>query len=78
VNDGLAEDALKTLGEHERRFAAGALAEERLAARIQALCMLGRSAEARTDLTKLARAYPHSPHVGGAKRFCGLDVGSDP
>jgi hypothetical protein len=78
MNGGLAGDALKTLAEHERRFPAGLLAEERMAARVQALCALGRTAEAKNDLTRLTRAYPRSPHLDRARRVCGLDVGSAP
>jgi hypothetical protein len=76
LNGGLAEDALKTLAEHERRFSAGALAEERMAAQVQALCALGRTAEAKSDLTRLMHAYPRSAHLDRARRVCGIDVGS--
>jgi hypothetical protein len=78
LSDGLAEDALKTLGEHERRFPRGALAEERMAARVEALCALSRGAEARTELGRLSRAYPKSPHLDGARRFCGDELGATP
>jgi hypothetical protein len=71
---GHAEDALKTLGEHERRFPNGALAEQRMAARVQSLCTLGRTVDARADLTRLARAYPRSPQLDRARRFCGIDT----
>ncbi len=78
LSDGLGDDALKTLGEHERRFPKGALAEERMAARVEALCALGRVAEARVDLSKLSRAFPRSAHLDGARRFCGSDVTGAP
>ncbi len=78
MSQGFAGEALKTLAEHERRFPAGALAEERMAARVQALCASGRTAEAATELTKLASAYPGSPHVQRARRVCGLEVDSLP
>ena len=74
LSAGHPAEALTTLGEHERRFPSGALAEERLAARVQSLCALGRVYEARTDLAKLARAYPGSPHFDRARRFCGIDM----
>jgi len=74
LSTGRADDALRTLGEHERRFSGGVLAEERLAARVQALCALGRVAEARADLARLARAYPQSPHLDRARKFCGIDT----
>jgi hypothetical protein len=77
LNEGLAGDALKTLTEHEQRFPAGALAEERVAARVQALCILGRTAEARSELAKLMRAYPRSPHLDRARKICGNEVDSN-
>jgi len=78
MNDGRAADALKTLGEHERRFPAGALAEERMAARVHALCAIGRGVEAESELTKLTRAYPRSPLLEHARAVCGMDLGSRP
>jgi outer membrane protein assembly factor BamD (BamD/ComL family) len=72
LSAGRADEALATLGEHERRFAGGALAEERLAARVQSLCALGRLSEAKADLAKLARSYPASVHFDRARRFCGI------
>jgi hypothetical protein len=78
LNDGLGEDALATLGEHERRFPRGALAEERMAARVEALCALGRIAEARTSLGRLARAFPKSGHLDSARRFCGSQLDATP
>ena len=74
LNAGHADDALRTLGEHERRFPDGALAEERLAARVQSLCALGRGADAKAELRKLARTYPESAHLDRARRFCGFDA----
>ncbi len=73
LNEGHADDALKTLAEHERRFPGGALAEERMAARVQSLCAAGRVTQAKAELAKLARTYPRSPHVDRARRFCGAD-----
>jgi hypothetical protein len=74
LNFGHPDQALTTLGEHERRFPHGVLAEERMAARVQSLCALGRVAEARADLTRFARAYPRSPHLEHARTFCGVDA----
>ena len=74
LSAGHADEALRTLGEHERRYPSGALAEERLAARVQSLCALGRVAEAKAALTKLARAYPQSPHLDRARKFCGFEA----
>ena len=72
LSAGRPGEALRTLGEHERRFPTGALAEERLAARVQSLCALGRVGEARTELAKLGRTYPRSAHFDRARRFCGI------
>ena len=46
--------ALKKLDEHARLFPRGMLKQERLAARAQTLCRLGRHAEAESDLGRLA------------------------
>jgi hypothetical protein len=43
LHSGKPEAALRLLNEHERRFGNGLLAEERIAARVQALCALRRS-----------------------------------
>jgi outer membrane protein assembly factor BamD (BamD/ComL family) len=74
VGAGHADQALTTLNEHERRFPGGALAEERLAARVQALCALGRVSEAQAELAKLAHTHPRSAHFDRARRFCGIDT----
>ncbi len=67
---GPTEDALTTLAEHERRFPRGALSEERLAARIHALCGLGRDAEAQRDLMTLSLDHPQSQLLEGARQSC--------
>ena len=72
LSAGRADEALATLSEHERRFPGGALAEERLAARVQSLCALGRLGEARADLAKLARMHPASAYFDRARTFCGI------
>jgi hypothetical protein len=66
--------ALKALDEHQREFPGGVLAQERTAARIQALCALGRKKEAESELARLTRTSPSSPHVARARKACGLDV----
>jgi hypothetical protein len=63
--------ALEVLDEHQRKFPRGVLTQERGAARIQALCALGRMKEARAGLARLARAFPGSPHVARARKACG-------
>jgi hypothetical protein len=75
LSDGFGEEALTTLAEHEHRFPRGELAEERMAARVEALCSLARRTDARAELTRLARAYPKSAHLDSAQRFCGDGMG---
>jgi hypothetical protein len=58
--------ALAVLSEHERKFRDGLLAEERIAARIQALCALGRQAEADTQLARLSPKSLHGEQLRGA------------
>lgn len=65
--------ALAALDEHQRKFPGGVLAQERAAARIQALCALGRTGEARAAIARLARTSPTSPHLARARKACGLD-----
>ncbi len=70
LHSGRPESALKALDEHERKFGRGVLAEERTAARVQALCALGRTAEADAQLARLARLAPRSPHTERARQAC--------
>jgi hypothetical protein len=70
LHGGRPESALKALAEHERKFGNGVLAEERTAARIQALCALGRTAEADAQLARLTRIAPNSPHTERARQAC--------
>jgi hypothetical protein len=66
---GRPESALVLLNEHERKFRNGTLAEERTAARIQALCLLGREAEASALYKKLS---PSSLHGKSTRRACAI------
>ena len=68
LHSGNAALALQVLGEHERKFRDGLLAEERIAARIQALCKLGRKTEADAQLAQLS---PKSLHGEPSRRACG-------
>lgn len=61
-------NAMRLLDEHERKFPTGILTEERIAARVQALCALGRTAEASAQLSRLS---PRSLHRGQAQSACG-------
>lgn len=69
---GSPADGLRLLNEHQRKFPKGRLAEERRAARIQALCALGRRTEAEAELSRLAQSSPRSPHLARAQRACGF------
>lgn len=62
--------ALEVLDEHERRFPKGLLTQERAAARVRALCALGRTEEARAELARLARTDPGSPHLARWAQGC--------
>ena len=67
--------ALAVLSEHERRFPAGALREERQAAKVLAFCALGRVAEARTLARAFVSTAPGSVLVPRLERSCvGADV----
>jgi hypothetical protein len=64
--------ALKALDEHRRRFPSGVLVQERSAARVQALCALGRVAEGRAELGRLEKRAPQSPLTARARKACGV------
>ncbi len=68
---GRAEQALASLSEHARLYPQGVLREERVAARVLALCALGRSEQARREADAFARGAPRSPYAGGLRRPCG-------
>jgi hypothetical protein len=70
LHNGRPAAALRALDEHQRRFASGALAQERSAARIQALCALGRMDEANAESVKLKRSSPNSPQAAQARLPC--------
>ncbi|HEY5955682.1 MAG TPA: hypothetical protein VIV60_03975 [Polyangiaceae bacterium] len=66
MSSGKPAVALDELNAHERKFGHGLLAEERTAARIQALCVLGRDAEANAQLALLSSKSLHGRHAGQA------------
>lgn len=59
--------ALAALAEHEQRFPRGTLTQERIAARVQALCGLGKVKASRVELARLA---PGSLLEGRAREAC--------
>jgi len=62
--------ALALLDEHAAKFPRGALSEERAAARILALCRLGRTGEARRAAEAFVGAAPQSPLVPRLESSC--------
>lgn len=73
---GDARGAIALLAAGARRFGAGALAEERAALHVLALCDLGRGARARKEAEAFARTYPGSPLLGRVTSAC-ADESSD-
>jgi outer membrane protein assembly factor BamD (BamD/ComL family) len=70
LHRGRYANALRLLDDYRREFPNGTLSQERLAARIQALCALGRQKEAEADLARLTRLSPESPQEGRARAAC--------
>jgi RNA polymerase sigma-70 factor (ECF subfamily) len=68
---GQADRALQLLDRHARDFPRGSLAEERAAARIIALCALGRVTAARAETAAFVRKSPESPLVDRVRAACG-------
>lgn len=71
LHAGRAASALRAIEEHQRKFPNGVLTQERRAARVQALCALGRHADAAPELERLTRLAPQSPNTLRAKQVCG-------
>jgi hypothetical protein len=67
---GHAATALSALNEHQKKFPSGLLTQERRAARAEALCSLGRFAEAENELSTLVRTAPQSPLTVRAQQRC--------
>ncbi|MEO7109908.1 MAG: hypothetical protein ABI183_05680, partial [Polyangiaceae bacterium] len=65
-----ANEALALLNEHARRFPNGALAEERDAARVLALCGAGRQEDAATAGAAFLSAHPDSPLATRVRSSC--------
>jgi RNA polymerase sigma-70 factor (ECF subfamily) len=67
---GDASAALATTSDHAREFPGSALADARAALRIEALCALDKSAQARGEARTLLRDRPGSPVRGRIERSC--------
>lgn len=68
---GDADAALRALGEHERRFPTGSLAEERDALTVRALVAAGRKGEASRKLGAFEKRYPSSLFTKGLRGAVG-------
>jgi hypothetical protein len=69
LHAGRYSEALRVLEEHQHKFPRGTLSQERTAARIRALCGLGRTSEANAALARLS---PGSLHEGPAREACAI------
>jgi hypothetical protein len=70
LNAGAPGKALALIEQHSRRFAEGDLAQERDAARVLALCALGRSGDAQRARQAFARSWPDSPLAARVRAVC--------
>jgi len=77
LRSGDAGQALTLLDEHDRRFPGGALTEDCAAARIYALCALGRTDAARTLASRFLSEHPVSPHAASVRNSCGVAGGAN-
>ncbi len=62
--------ALELLNEHAARFPAGDLREERLVARINVLCSLGRIDDAREEAERFLAQAPQTPYASRVRASC--------
>ncbi|WP_437546153.1 hypothetical protein WME97_41505 [Sorangium sp. So ce367] len=70
VRDGDPSAALDRLDDLGARFPEGQLREERMAARVLALCAAGRAPEARAEAERLLGEAPGSVHAGRVRASC--------
>jgi hypothetical protein len=70
LRDGRADSALAILDKHGASFKEGVLREERIAARVLALCNLGRVDEARAEGRRFLRESPRSPLAERVRTSC--------
>jgi hypothetical protein len=72
LRSGKPDQAQALLDRHRERFASGALREEREAARILALCALGKQSEARAAAARFLRESPRSMQAARVRGSCAL------
>jgi hypothetical protein len=77
LSSGQYARAIQLLGEHARRYPRGALAEERYAARVIALCKLGQVTQARREAEQFFRRSPDSPLRGRVHAACAGSLEAD-
>jgi hypothetical protein len=70
LGEGRSKRALDLLDDYERRYTSGALAEERAAARVFALCQAGQTPAARRHADEFLRTAPRSPLVPRIRSSC--------
>jgi hypothetical protein len=70
LRDQNPEQALRLIEKQDRSFQGGALAEERAAAHILALCAAGRLTEAREAAGRFLAAHPSSPVAARVRASC--------
>lgn len=70
VSRGEPAQALEVLAEHARRFPHGQLEDARRATRVQALCNLGRTEDARAEAAALRRDHPESAVAARTEKTC--------
>lgn len=75
---GNPERALQLLDQHARAFPRGTLIEERTAARVIALCALGRATAARAESAAYLRRFPSSPLAERVRAACGTGLAPTP
>jgi hypothetical protein len=71
LRDGRADRALQALAAQEVQYGGGVLGEERAAARIEALCTLGRSGEAGEAASLFLQQHPTSLQAARVRASCG-------
>lgn len=70
LNEGAALSALALLERHRNEFPRGALVPEREAARVLALCALGREAEAKAARVRFEHSWSNSPLLVRVRTSC--------
>lgn len=76
LRDGMPERALSLLDAEERAWQGGALAPERAAARVFALCAAGRATEGRRLARRFLAHHPDSPLAERVRESCREEAGA--